>query len=579
MFEITDWTRRSFLSIAAPAGVAVLPWRHAAWDGLRAAAARRRRRIIFNNDGDDAIRPETAGQTSAATGDLREAYLGARTSPLLGSQVDAIFYSTCRQGLSFSHRTKVGHFLDRQTFPRCISQDLIERYGRDTLGVQIDFSHRNGLEIFWSLRMNDGHDSYPATSSRGTYGIAPFKRDHPECLFGVPDDFEKFRRVSDRQMWACVDYACPEVREHVFRLVEEVCEGYDIDGVELDFLRRLPLFRHSLDDRPATPEHLEMITALLRRIRRMANDVGRQRGRPILIASRLPIGINLSRFYGLDLRRWLEEGLVDLIVVGHDKSYFSPISSIGAAVELGHKHRVPVYAGFSWDFWSFWAFLDSGYRTGADWQKANEIDWQAIDAWPGMIQAWRGAALNAVEQGADGVYTFNAFDPRHRLFREIGDRDGVAKLDKIYGVDAFHGWKSALEMSEGRAVNVGFRAGSDVHSESVSGLRLRVHLKGLTQRDTVTVAVNGMDLGRLATIGTPEPNGKGHWLERSLASAQVKMGDNVVRLTLTERDKSTAGNVLVDGMLLQVRHRGLPGGSRAESRFSGARCRRRNRVG
>ena len=52
----------------------------------RKKAAHRQRRIIFNNDGDDVL---AYRESSAAT---PEALLAARTSALVGSQVDAMFY-------------------------------------------------------------------------------------------------------------------------------------------------------------------------------------------------------------------------------------------------------------------------------------------------------------------------------------------------------------------------------------------------------------------------------------------------------------------------------------------------------
>ena len=48
--------------------------------------------------------------------------------------------------------------------------------------------------------------------------------------------------------------------------------------------------------------------------RRMTEEAGLARGRPILVAMRVPDSVDYCRDMGFDLPRWLEEGLVDLLV-------------------------------------------------------------------------------------------------------------------------------------------------------------------------------------------------------------------------------------------------------------------------
>ena len=121
-------------------------------------------------------------------GDLMNDFLDARTRPLLGTQVDSNWYSTCFHGLLFSHHTKCGEFLAKGN-----SKRLIDKYGSDNLEIQVDFSHKNDLEVFWSLRMNDAHDSYPpGTRPWSSQDLASFKREHPEYMMGELDDWYKY---------------------------------------------------------------------------------------------------------------------------------------------------------------------------------------------------------------------------------------------------------------------------------------------------------------------------------------------------------------------------------------------------
>ena len=39
------------------------------------------------------------------------------------------------------------------------------------------------------------------------------------------------------------NWAVPEVRAQKFALIRELCENYDLDGLELDFLRFYSFFR------------------------------------------------------------------------------------------------------------------------------------------------------------------------------------------------------------------------------------------------------------------------------------------------------------------------------------------------
>ena len=89
-------------------------------------------------------------------GELIDDFLAARTTSLIDTQVDSVWYSTSTGGLLFTHNTQLGGF-----FGEGISQELIDTYGRDNLQIQVDFCHEHGKEVFWSLRMNDTHDAHP----------------------------------------------------------------------------------------------------------------------------------------------------------------------------------------------------------------------------------------------------------------------------------------------------------------------------------------------------------------------------------------------------------------------------------
>ncbi|MFA6715704.1 MAG: hypothetical protein WCS27_10025 [Victivallaceae bacterium] len=135
---------------------------HADLQKQRKRAAKRRRRIIFNNDGGDFINSPSS-----------EEFLKARIKGVAGTQVDTIFYCTDRGSLGFySHNTKSG-----EIHPE--AKKIIEQ-GKDPFKAVIDFCHKENIEIFWSMRMNDTHDAgnYPSAH------LSRLKKENPEWLMG-----------------------------------------------------------------------------------------------------------------------------------------------------------------------------------------------------------------------------------------------------------------------------------------------------------------------------------------------------------------------------------------------------------
>jgi uncharacterized lipoprotein YddW (UPF0748 family) len=79
---------------------------------------------------------------------------------------------------------------------------------------------------------------------------------------------------------SAVNYGLPEVRDKVFRIFQDVCTRYDVDGIEMDFYRHPVYFKPQMTGEPVTQEHCDMMTGLLRRIRAMTIDVGQETGTP-----------------------------------------------------------------------------------------------------------------------------------------------------------------------------------------------------------------------------------------------------------------------------------------------------------
>jgi hypothetical protein len=369
----------------------------------RSEAANRQRRVIFNNDGNEVFLFPTDQEVTP------ENVLAMRTSPLVDSHVDTIVYCTISAGFGlFSHQTESGNILTREQYPdrpgkRNITEDLIEQ-GNDILQIMVDFSRKHDKEIFWSMRMNDIHDTTHRAPDKPHPLFPPLKTLHPEYLMGDRNRIG----LPPYGSWTGVNYGLPEVRELAFRFIEEVCEGYDIDGVELDFFRSPVLFKSHAWGEVVTQEERDALTQFMRRVHRMTHEVSLKRGRPLLISIRVPDSVQYCSAMGIDLPRWLSEGLTDLLVVGGD-FLLSPWKD---SVALGHRYNVPVYPCLTYEG-----------------RKAPWFEWVGTRS---TVESYRARALEAWDAGADGIYVFNLFNPRARQWRELGDPEMLLKLDKVY---------------------------------------------------------------------------------------------------------------------------------------------------
>jgi len=378
----------------------------------RHQAAKRTRRIIMNNDGNDCLTvdenlPKNLSERAKEIVShpvyrgphTPEALLARRTDPVLGTHVDTIFYS---DGVfnSYTHQSDETELRRNVSFHRhAWADELIEKYGKDPLTYVIECCRQNDIEIFWSMRMNDTHDSGPQYAGV----ISKWKKDHPELLMAP----ERTNFPYGCGRWSAVDYGQPEVREKVFRIIKDVVTRYDVDGVELDFLRHPVLFKPQMTGDPVTQEHCDMLTGLVKRVRKMTDEVAEKRGKPVLIAVRIPDSVAYSKALGIDIEAWLDQDLVD-IIIGGGYFHLEPWENLAA---LGKKHHVPVYACLS----------------------NSRLPLDGANAGPDMLGLWRGEALRAWEAGVDGIYTFNLWHSKNdSLFRELGDPELLRTLPHRY---------------------------------------------------------------------------------------------------------------------------------------------------
>ena len=484
---------------------------------VRKREAHRRRRLVYDNDGSDVFLAEKG---------TPEALLVPYASRRMIEQIDSFTY--CVQWSLGMHLydSKIGEVCtgyDPDTKTRSVVPDLIAD-GTDPLRIMVEFYHRSGEEILANFRMNDIHDA------NADWELPRWKIDRPELLFGTVQNQPPNGR------WSGADFSSPYVRNLEYGSIEDVCRRYDVDGIFMDFQRHPPFFKRVAWNGEVTSEETSSMTELIRRIRKMSEDVGLRRGRPILIFAKVLGSVEMNSSQGLDVEGWLREELIDAMVPGwiHE----SPLEDMTA---LAHRYDVPVYAHM--------------HRIGGHCRRPD------ITATPtGLLEVERACAMHAWSAGSDGLFLFNyAPGQKHLdvedyyggLIEELGDPQKLRGLDKLSltlplgthlfpycGIPKLLSYITVPQLSpeNPRTLRPGnsediwyFPVGDDLAERAQTGvpdLRLQVHGADL-RHDNIEVRLNGtVNLGRGALLTDCVNGEKTVHLEYELKPEQVRRGNN-----------------------------------------------------
>ncbi len=225
---------------------------------------------------------------------VAEAAIDKEVDQYVGTGVSHLFWNVNYQRVGYDSKAWPSYWdvPDPETqvteWPR--GYYLLHKLGiNDVFARLIPRSRAKGISPWISLRMNDHH--YFNDFSR----VSPLLFNHPEL------------RVNRTGLF---NYTHPEVRDHYMKLIVEVLTRYDIDGLELDWMRTPNNFPEQELDAGR-----ELLTAFVREARRHAQAATQRRGHPVHLAVRVPATPEFAVAEGLDAVRWAREGLVDMIVV------------------------------------------------------------------------------------------------------------------------------------------------------------------------------------------------------------------------------------------------------------------------
>ncbi len=364
-----------------------------------------------------------------------------------------------------------------------LSRKQWRRQGIDLVGRLVEETRKRKLEVFWHHRVSEVDLDPQGTGAAWKSGPDPLKRAHPDWVL------KTWWRYG---LW---NIAIPQVRQLTIDSLREVAQRYDLDGVQIDFARHVPCLS------PGRQWELRHHgTELMRMARQMLLEVARRRGRPILLAAKVPQNLEGCRVDGLDVEAWARQQLVDIFTLG----------SRSMDVDVAGYRRITAGRDIQLQPCFDDHHTTDGYR------------------YP-PIELFRGVFGNWWQQGADAVVTFNwsnappewcrkaGAEPgplsQQEAYQEVGSLRTLRLRDKMFAVERRGGypWSEGffnrndtaplpLRLAENRpAEKLMVRICDDLMAQAgqVRQLRLRCVLFGARDQEQLEVRWNGTPL-RLA---------------------------------------------------------------------------------
>lgn len=268
---------------------------------------------------------------------------------------------------------------------------------------------------FVSFRLNDGHHLENA-GIKGPRAVwcSRFYVEHPEYRLGT-DQTRWEQRVHN--------WAIPQVREHKFGFIREICENYDIDGLELDFMRYVAYFNVK---ETTSVERARIMTAFVARVRKLLDDTSRK-GRRRWLCARVPCFLAAHDHLGIDLPAMVDAGL-DMVNLS---GYYFTIQQTDLPKIRPLIPRAAVYLEMTQSVWNGPSI--PGKYDSFPFLRTSEH------------QFYTGAHL-AYSRGADGVSLFNFVyyrehgtpdrgpfsEPPFHVLKRLGDRQWLARQPQSY---------------------------------------------------------------------------------------------------------------------------------------------------
>ena len=463
----------------------------------------------------------------------------AAVDELVGTPVEAIMFCL-GDGRTVLHDTKVGELWGHnvkawthEVFQRAHrnAKHLIEE-GNDPLRIVCNRAHAKGLLLYPTLLVQQGRGPRDQDTR-----CSDFRFDHPQLEIGAAGDLPKnFAGTT------CLDFKHEQVREERFALIEETLNNYPVDGFELQ-LNYCPYYFH--------PDQVEagclVMTDWITRVYEAVKKSGSDRE----LAIRIPASLDGCRSVGLDVKAWINQGIVDALV---GQTFSGPelvdqTIDFRPLVEAAARSPTRVHAAV---------------HSHVDSDRLGEA----------TIEMVRASTCNYWAQGVDGLYLAHWFNnwPYDSSFyeklRELPHPDVMASRDKYYYVPTCTGrypepplepgttMQLPAKLKVNQPANIGFNISDDLDHwqevEQVHEVLLRIRIMNMTELDRVEFRLNGQELAdcqgrkvnQLFMMRGPRYLVWGYWFIYHLDSpGWPRQGRNTLQVTLRKRDSELATTI------------------------------------
>lgn len=296
--------------------------------------------------------------------------------------------------------------------------------GKDMIKVSLDACKKRGVAFFISYRMNDQHGKTEfATKPMPNHmlSIPQFYVDNPQYLLG---------KQPKQASWGAYlqNWAKPEVRDYKFKLIEELCHNYDIDGMEFDFMRAPYYFRL---DETNSAQRKEIMTSYIKRLRKLLDETSKPGARRWMCV-RIPSYASAHDAMGVDIAAWRKAG-VDMFELSSffDTEQTTDFAAIRAqAPDAAFYPEVTYSIGFNGDT------TDRSYRRATKEFLETCAHLSYARGGSGVMlfnyQYYRDARGRKTDLKADEPFT----EPPFQWIKALGEPAAVAKGPQYYLINA-----------------------------------------------------------------------------------------------------------------------------------------------
>ncbi|NQZ69675.1 MAG: hypothetical protein HRT89_16575 [Lentisphaeria bacterium] len=257
----------------------------------------------------------------------------------------------------------------------------LSRNGIDVFERWLHISRQKGLGARLSIRMNDAHFTY---LDEGAV--------HSTLWLKKPE-LRRTDYLRESQNWRTFDYAQEEIQNYFLAFIDEVLGRYDLDTLELDWMR------HNLHFRPGFEEEgIDISSCFMEKAHELVIKHQKKRDHKIELAVRVPTHYEACLGLGLDPILWARKQYVDRISL---TPLFQSCDS-----------DIPIRV---------WKTLLSGSDVMlAGCLEANLMPYPGAERYPNALASVLGQAASLAHKGADKLYLFNFFPeyPKHSMIQK-----------------------------------------------------------------------------------------------------------------------------------------------------------------